>query len=90
MGGGKNVKLTAKRRGGPRNLYTSKDELDLMYENLTARGLGNFQTKEWYWYWYWSSSEYNSDYARVQRFSDGDQHSYSKNNASSVRAVRAF
>jgi hypothetical protein len=63
----------------------SKGELDLMYKNLKARGVGNIDGS-----WYWSSSENNDNNAYVQRFSDGGQSIYDKNNADSVRAVRAF
>jgi hypothetical protein len=67
----------------------SEDELDLMYRNLAAKGLGGFNTTENY-QWYWSSSEYNTDIALGQRFSDGLQGGTFKNYTHSVRAVRAF
>ena len=63
----------------------SKKELDLMYKNLKACGLGNFNKG-----FYWSSSQSNRSFAWVQRFSDGDQSNYSKNNPCAVRAARAF
>jgi hypothetical protein len=65
----------------------TKDELNLIYQNLRAKNIGNLGDD-----WYWSSSESNDrDYAWVQRFSDGSQNnSYRKINATSVRAVRAF
>ncbi|MDR2661559.1 MAG: DUF1566 domain-containing protein [Treponema sp.] len=62
----------------------SKDELNLMYTNLKAKGLGEFSTTV-----YWSSSEYNS-YAWDQRFSDGAQNNGNKYTTYCVRAVRAF
>jgi hypothetical protein len=62
----------------------SKDELDLMYKNLAAKGLGGFSGG-----WYWSSSEYGR-YSWFQRFSDGLQGSSAKYYTGSVRAVRAF
>jgi hypothetical protein len=61
-----------------------KDELDLMYKNLKARGLGNFRDR------YWSSSETSNNFAWFQRFSDGYQGINYKNHTYSVRAVRAF
>jgi hypothetical protein len=63
----------------------SKDELDLMYKNLKAKGLGEFGNT-----WYWSSSEYSAFNAWTQRFSDGSQPNYTKPDMYSVRAVRAF
>lgn len=62
----------------------SKDELNLMYTNLRAKGLGNFQNA-----WYWSSSESITNHAWSQNFSDGRE-DYLKVNADCVRAVRAF
>jgi TolB-like protein len=63
----------------------SKDELDLMYKNLKAKGLGDLGDVR-----YWSSSETNTDYAWDQRFRDGTQNASYKYNTGSVRAVRAF
>jgi hypothetical protein len=63
----------------------SKDELNLMYTNLKAKGLGGFSNDR-----YWSSSEPNSLSAWYQRFSDGYQGPNYKANTYSVRAVRAF
>jgi len=73
--------------GGYRDWFLpSKDELDLMYRNLKAKGLGGFSNN-----WYWSSSLYNyTNLGWLQRFSDGSQDSAGKSNAHSVRAVRAF
>jgi TolB-like protein len=64
----------------------SRDELDLMYQNLKRRGLGGFSSDSRYW----SSSEGNSVNAWVQYFNDGSQYYSSKLNPDSVRAVRAF
>ena len=61
----------------------SKDELNELYSGRTH--VGNMSID-----WYWSSSQYSNNYAWVQRFSEGDQAIYSKNNTISVRAVRAF
>ena len=65
----------------------SKDELDLMYKNLKAKGLGGFSNS-----YYWSSSQYNvNNNVWGQDFSDGHQGDYLyKNRTHSVRAVRAF
>jgi hypothetical protein len=65
----------------------SKDELNLMYQNLKLFGVGGFADL-----YYWSSSEYNANYAWNQDFLSGDQtHPYpDKNNTFRVRAVRAF
>ena len=62
----------------------SKDELNEMYMNRTA--IGGFTSG-----WYWSSSQYDSDNAWPQRFSDGHCTSCDKDlNSFYVRAVRAF
>ncbi|MDR1904152.1 MAG: DUF1566 domain-containing protein, partial [Treponema sp.] len=66
----------------------SKDELNLMYTNLKAKGKGEFGAG-----WYWSSSEDNNGDAWFQMFSDGSQantYYYDKGYTFSVRAVRAF
>ncbi|MHC6202271.1 CsgG/HfaB family protein [Breznakiellaceae bacterium SP9] len=76
--------------GGYRDWFLpSKGELNLMYINLAMRGLGSFKSESC-----WSSSQYNSDYAWEQIFSDGSQNygygNYGKNTGWFVRAVRAF
>jgi hypothetical protein len=73
--------------GGYRDWFLpSKDELDLMYKNLKAKGLGNFTNKE-----YWSSSQNFVNSAWVQIFKAGYQVSYfPKNDPGRVRAVRVF
>jgi hypothetical protein len=65
----------------------SKDELNLMYTNLKAKGLGGFSDN-----WYLSSSERDNSYTWLQRFSNGafDTATSNKNYMGSVRAVRAF
>ena len=68
----------------------SKDELNLMYENLKVAGVGDFAS-----FVYWSSSENNADYARGQYFANGGQYGYNKdfdseNDYSRVRAVGVF
>jgi hypothetical protein len=63
----------------------SKDELNLMYENLHQQDLGGFAVFD-----YWSSSEKDANYARTQNFYYGDQRNYNKGDDNRVRAVRAF
>ena len=64
----------------------NKDQLNLMYECLKKQGLGGFSNDR-----YWSSSEYDSNYAWVQSFSNGSQgYGYSKTDTNRARAVRAF
>jgi hypothetical protein len=63
----------------------SKDELNLMYQNLEAAGIGGFE-----YGWYWSSSEVSNNYAWGQNFGDGWQGGGGKGSADYVRAVRAF
>jgi len=71
----------------------SRDELDLMYENLKVKGLGGFSNTD-----YWSSSQadnslYREYYAWSQNFntsSYGFKDYKYKNITKSVRAVRAF
>ncbi|GHV22440.1 hypothetical protein FACS189494_09290 [Spirochaetia bacterium] len=67
----------------------SKDELNLMYTNLKAEGLGGFQNE-----WYWSSSEGKTSGAWGQHFGGGrqgsDDFNYGKGTTLCVRAVRAF
>jgi TolB-like protein len=62
-----------------------KDELDLMYKNLKAKGLGGFGDGR-----YWSSSETSADYVWDQRFRDSTQNVSYKHTTASVRAVRVF
>jgi hypothetical protein len=63
----------------------SKDELNLMYQNLKLAGIGGFADDD-----YWSSSEGSSSYAWIRSFIDGYQYSNYKDDGSRVRAVRAF
>jgi hypothetical protein len=63
----------------------SKDELDLMYKNLKAKGVGLFSGEA-----YWSSSEDYNNFAWYQYFGDGSQNYSTRNSSYSVRAVRAF
>jgi TolB-like protein len=63
----------------------SKDELNLMYQNLHQKGLGAFGGVR-----YWSTSQYSYDTAWNQNFNDGRQYYTYKSNAYFVRAVRSF
>jgi uncharacterized repeat protein (TIGR02543 family) len=63
----------------------SKDELNLMYENLKVSGVGGFAVN-----YYWSSSEFNATNAWSQFFFNGFQLNYFKYFTFRVRAVRAF
>jgi|GEM_PF-2830552 uncharacterized protein (TIGR02145 family) len=61
----------------------SKDELDKLYYNRVA--ISGFNSA-----FYWSSSEYNTDYAWGQDFSNSIHYFYFKIIFGDVRAVRAF
>jgi TolB-like protein len=63
----------------------AKDELNLVYQNLRAKNIGNMGDT-----WHWSSSEFSSGNAWIQRFSDGSQDYGGKDRSFSVRAIRAF
>jgi uncharacterized repeat protein (TIGR02543 family) len=64
----------------------SKDELNLMRQNLYLNNLGGFSGD-----YYWSSSEYYAYYAWKEDFYYGYQYnSYSRYNDGRVRPVRAF
>ena len=63
----------------------SKDELNLMRENLHLKGVGGFAD-----YCYWSSSERRNYGAWDQDFDNGNQGNGGKSNRNYVRAVRAF
>jgi TolB-like protein len=63
----------------------TKDELNLIYQNLRAKNIGSLGDS-----WHWSSSEYSGGTAWGRRFSDGDQGPTNKTNTYSVRTVRAF
>lgn len=74
----------AYRGGGYSDWYLpTSEELNYIYQNLRKTGKIGGDT------WYWSSSSYDS-YALEQRFSDGYQKSYVKDDTTSVRAIRAF
>jgi hypothetical protein len=63
----------------------SKDELDLIYENLYKKNLGGFSDSG-----YWSSSEYSAKFAWGQNFYYEVQDDFSRSSAYRVRPVRAF
>ena len=63
----------------------SKDELNLMYENLKCFGIGGFESVG-----YWSSSESDAYHACFQGFYSGNQYMGEKSECRRVRAVRAF
>jgi len=70
----------------------SKDELNLMYQNLHKQGLGDFSN-----FLYWSSSEIDGDNVWAQNFWDdspffepGGQYSVNKVGDMYARAIRAF
>lgn len=64
----------------------SRDELNLLYNNLSLKGLGNFKDD-----WYWSSTDTDGE-AWEQHFGGGfEQNDGGGNNSiSSVRAIRSF
>jgi hypothetical protein len=84
---GKAAQLCARLEFGGYNdwFLPSKDELNLMYQNLRRKGLGGFSDN-----WYWSSSQDSSSYAWVQGFRYGTQANYYKYNTYCVHAIRAF
>ncbi len=63
----------------------SKEELNLMYNNLHVAGLGGFAST-----FYWSFTELNSVNEWLQNFFDGVQFNVLKALNGRLRAVRAF
>lgn len=63
----------------------SKDELDLLVEDLYKNGFGDFEP-----YYHWSSSERSDVNAWGQHFFNSVQSSYPKRLPYRVRAIRAF
>ncbi len=63
----------------------SKDELNLMYENIHLKGIGSFESD-----YYWSSSETGINIAWFQGFGDGYQGDNGVKGSIRVRAIRAF
>lgn len=85
------AKLCTEYRGGGKSdwFLPSKDELDLMYKNLSINGVGCFDD-----YYYWSSSEGADTTAWTQDMRTGKQF-YARDkddyyDSTRVRAVRAF
>jgi hypothetical protein len=64
----------------------SRDELNLMYENMHLNSQGNFNTSAYYW----SSTEYVTTNAWPFLFTNGNANTNNKLNTNYVRAVRAF
>jgi hypothetical protein len=63
----------------------SRDELDMMYQNLHLFGVGGFSNT-----YYWSSSQVWTDTAWFISFNHGQQGFHAKNCTYRVRAIRAF
>ncbi len=63
----------------------SKDELNLIYENLYLKSIGTFSNN-----YYWSSSDFSGFYAWLQYFSYGYQYYDCRSGDYYVRPVRAF
>jgi len=63
----------------------SKDELDLMFRNLAANGLGG----PWNSFWYWSSSQEGTYQAYLEK-PDLTSGNYLKSYSYSVRSARAY
>jgi hypothetical protein len=64
----------------------SRDELNLMYQNLKEKGLDGFAGD-----YYWTSSLYSDAYPYYQRFNNGEQgYTSSRTNSYRVRAIRQF
>lgn len=63
----------------------SRDELNLMYENLRQNGIGQFADSS-----YWSSTEYDAYGAWFQYFLGGYQDGSSRNYDYYVRPARCF
>lgn len=63
----------------------AKDELDLMYQNLHAKNIGNFSAD-----YYWCSSEYDHTSTWTQLFSSGGVFWNPRVLGSRIRPVRSF
>lgn len=68
----------------------SRDELNLMYENLHREDLGDFNSGGFISDFYWSSSEYSSSQAWNRRFISSGEYVAYKNHNKRVRAIRDF
>lgn len=82
------AKVAASYSGGGQNdwFLPSCVELELMYENLYKKGIGNFTDD-----YYWSSTEHNASTVYLLLFSRGYKVTLGKSyGRKAVRAVRAF
>jgi hypothetical protein len=82
------ISVARNHRGGGYSDWRlpTKDELNLIYQNLRAKNIGNLGDS-----WYWSSSEHLDRFVWEQRFSDGYQVGTDARDPTVwVRAVRAF
>ena len=81
------ARMCADYRGGGHDdwFLPSRDELNLMYQNLRRNNLGGFSEDI-----YWSSSEYGASSAWLQGFHYGTQDYYHRDREYRVRPVRAF
>jgi len=69
----------------------SKDELNLMYQNLHLEGKGDFETEEDLAHYYWSSSTDSLQTTWRQSFQDGSiEATHSRAVNCSVRPIRRF
>ena len=64
----------------------TKEELNLVYQNLRKPGIITGTGDDWHW----SSSQYHSTIAWAQRFGDGGQVPNSDHYEYAVRAIRSF
>jgi len=82
------AKVCADYRGGGYDgwFLPSKDELNLMYENLKKNNLGGFSDA------YWSSAEFFANFAAAwyQNFNNGKQSGDDRYYVGRVRPIRAF
>ena len=84
---GRAAQIAADYDGGDHSdwFLPSEGELQLMYDNLHAEGLGDFRDDN-----YWSSTEFDINYARSLNFNSGDWHDWTKTFREYVRPIRAF
>jgi uncharacterized repeat protein (TIGR02543 family) len=69
----------------------SKDELNLMYQNLKVQGLGGLSVHFYTSYYYWSSTKNSLNYVWYQNFANGYQNgTYQGYAVYWVRPIRAF
>lgn len=84
------AKICADYRGGGNDgwFLPSKDELDLMYQNLKENNLGGFSGGS-----YWSSSVLDGHFANsawTRNLNGGGQANFDRGSVYRVRPVRAF